>query len=62
MRDGVPGRITVEGRLTGAEVGELETLRSEHADGLAALSHLLGEGVLLRQAPLHLAWPIDHGS
>jgi len=74
VSDVVPRRITVEGRLTGAEVGELElavgddpstacleleNLRSADADGLAALRRLRRQGVLLHRAPPHLAWRIS---
>jgi len=72
--DGAPRRITVEGRLTGAEVGELEqavgddattvcldleNLRSADAAGLAALRRFRSEGALLRGVPPHLAWRIE---
>jgi hypothetical protein len=67
----------VEGRLTGAEVGELEqtiggdpsgvcleleNLRSADADGFAALSNLRREGALFRNVPRHLAWRLEPGA
>jgi hypothetical protein len=67
----------VEGRLTGAELGELEqaiggdpssvcleleNLRSADEDGLAALSNLRREGVLLHNIPPHLSWRIDQNA
>jgi hypothetical protein len=74
--DGAPRRIVVEGRLTGAEVGELElaigddpsavcldleNLRSADADGLAALRRFRAEGALIRGVPPHLAWRLEDG-
>ena len=67
-------RIRVAGRLTGEEVGELESvigddpssacldleeLRSADEAGLAALRRLRAEGVEMRGVPPHLAWRID---
>jgi len=74
VSDTAPRRICVDGRLTGAEVGELEqaiggdpsgvcleleNLRSADEDGLAALSNLRRDGALLRNVPPHLAWRIE---
>ena len=74
MSDTAPRRICVEGRLTGAEVSELEqaiggdpsgvcleleNLRSADEDGLAALGKLRRDGALLRNVPRHLAWRIE---
>lgn len=67
-------RIRVEGRLTGAEIGELEhaigeapdsarleldDLRSADAVALALLRRLREEGVEMDGIPPHLAWRID---
>jgi hypothetical protein len=72
--DQAPRRISVEGRLTGAEVGELEqtiggdpngvcleleNLRSADEDGLTALSNLRREGALLCNVPPHLSWRVE---
>jgi hypothetical protein len=72
--DGAPRRIVIEGRLTSAEVGELElavgddptstcldleNLRSADGVGLAALRRLHAEGARLRSVPPHLAWRIQ---
>jgi hypothetical protein len=66
--------VHVEGRLTAAEVPELEelirsepcpvcleleNLRSADAHGLAALRRLRAEGVEMRGVPRHLAWRIE---
>jgi len=74
VSDRAPRRISVEGRLTGAEIGELdqaigsdprgvclelENLRSADEDGLAALSNLRRDGALLRNVPPHLAWRVE---
>ena len=74
VSDRAPRRISVEGRLTCAEVNELEqaigsdprgvcleleNLRSADQDGLAALSSLRRDGALLRNVPKHLAWRIE---
>jgi hypothetical protein len=74
VSDVAPRRITVEGRLTGAEVGELEhavgddpsnvcleleNLRSADADGLAALRRFRAQGALIRGVPPHIAWRIQ---
>ncbi|MFI5314771.1 MAG: hypothetical protein ACHQ6T_03665 [Myxococcota bacterium] len=76
VADGAPRRIVVEGRLTGAEVGELElaigddptsvcldleNLRSADPLGLAALRRFRAEGALLRGVAPHLAWRIENG-
>ena len=64
----------MEGRLTAAEVGELEqaigddpsrvcleleNLRSADEDGLAALGDLRRRGASLRNVPPHLAWRVE---
>jgi len=69
-----PRRISVEGRLSGAEIGELEQavgcdpsgvcleledLRSSDEDGLVALCNLRRDGALLRNVPPHLAWRLE---
>ena len=74
VSDVAPRRITVEGRLTGAEVSELElavgddpstacleleNLRSADADGVAALRRFRAQGALIRGVPPHLAWRIQ---
>lgn len=67
-------RLRVEGRLSSAEVGELEqlignepgatcldlaSLRSADAAGLALLRRLLAEGVTFAAVPPHLALRIE---
>jgi hypothetical protein len=74
LSDRAPRRISLDGRLTSEEVGELEqaiggdpssvcleleNLRSADEDGLAALNNLRREGALLRNVPRHLAWRIE---
>ena len=74
MSDAAPRRITVEGRLTEAEVGELDqavgsdssgvclelqNLRSADTAGLAALRRLHAEGARLHAVPPHIAWRIE---
>lgn len=69
-------RIRVEGRLTGAALGELEhaigddpeaarleldDLRSADAAALALLRRLRVEGVAMEGVPPHLAWRIEDG-
>jgi hypothetical protein len=71
---GAVRHVRLEGRLTGAEVGELEeaigndpgaiclaleNLRSADAAGLAALRRLRAQGVELRGVRPHLAWRIE---
>jgi hypothetical protein len=77
LSERAPRRISVEGRLTGAEVGELEqaiggdasgvcleleNLRSADEHALAALGRLRCEGALLRNIPRHLAWRVEPGA
>jgi hypothetical protein len=74
LGDRAPRRISVDGRLTGAEIGELEraiggdpsgvcleleNLRSADEDGLTALSNLRREGALLCNVPPHLSWRVE---
>jgi ABC-type transporter Mla MlaB component len=74
VSDRAPRRVSLEGRLTRSEVGELEqaigddprgvcldleNLRSADEDGLAALSNLRHGGAVLRNVPPHLAWRVE---
>jgi len=69
-----PRRIAVEGRLTAAEIGELDlsigddasgvcmelqNLLSADRAGLAALRRARAEGALLVGVPPHIAWRLE---
>jgi len=74
LSDEAPRRIAVEGRLSAAEIGELElaigddpsgaflelqNLRSADRAGLAALRRARAEGALLVGVPPHIAWRLE---